>query len=155
MDNSDLRRKIAVRHAALKELGRRPIMVLEMFAGEGEITKLLWSAAADRVVSIERNAEKASKIAGADIIVGDNAEHLNLAESACIIDCDAYGGVMGLVRRLPSRKLVVFTDGTLFAQRKAFSMYQRFARDLRELFSSFHVEESGGGTAYYGYGWTR
>lgn len=148
--------KVAVRHKALKALGRRPALVLDMFAGEGLMTQMLWSVAADKVICIEKDGEKAAKISGASqVIVGDNADFLHLAEHADIIDCDAYGLVMPLIKRLPIGKLVVFTDGTLYAKTRNHSLYARFTKDTKRLFRHCEYAESGGGTAYYGWGVTK
>lgn len=155
MDNSDLMSKIAVRHEALKRLGRKPALVLDMFAGEGGMTHSVWNVAADRVICIEKDADKAAKIQRAEVIVGDNRDHLHLADDACIIDCDAYGLVMPLIKRLPSGKMVVFTDGTAYAKKKNASLGFRFERDLRTVFSEYECELSGGETVCYGWGITK
>lgn len=155
-DNSDLRQKIAIRHAALKHLGRKPEVVLEYFAGEGVMTNMLWSAVASAVISIEKDGNKAALIKGAStVITGDNNNYIHLANDACIIDCDAYGLVMPFISKLPSNKLVVFTDGTLYAGTKNYSLIKKLKDDLENIFSISEVIESFGGTAYYGWGVTK
>lgn len=156
MDNSDLMQKVAIRHNALKALGRRPELVLDMFAGEGKITNMFWAANADSVICIEKDEKKATNITGAcSVIVGDNLNYIYLSESADIIDCDAYGRVMPLIEMLPKNKLVVFTDGSLYASKKNYSLAAKFVKDTKRLFSYCEYSESRGATAYYGWGITR
>lgn len=154
-DNSDLRHKIDLRHRALAALGRRPGLVLELFAGEGTLTRLLWRHAADRVVAVERDRQKALRIAGAEVIVDDNAVALHLAAEADLIDCDAYGLVMPLVERLPAGKLVVFTDGTPEKARKVWRAHVDFNNACNRLLRDVTIERSQAGNAFYGFGWTR
>ena len=78
---------------------------------------MLWRHVATRVICIEQMAAKARCIEGAEVVVGDNRDHLALAAGADVIDCDAYGLSMPFIEgRLPadapSGALVVFTDGT-------------------------------------------
>lgn len=155
-DNSDLRQKIAIRHAALKHLGRKPEVVLEYFAGEGVMTRLVWAAAARIVISVEKNGDKSALINGAStVITGDNNDYIHLANDACIIDCDAYGLVMPFISKLPSNKLVVFTDGTLYAGTKNYSLIKKLKDDMENIFSTHEMIKSFGGTACYGWGVTK
>lgn len=154
-DNSDIQHKLNIRHRALKALGFRPSCVLDMYAGEGEITRLLWRHAADKVVCIERDPTKAARIEGATVIVGDNSNYTSMAADADLIDCDAYGLVMPIVDLLPSGKLVVFTDGTPEKARKVWSANKEFYSSLSSLLSDAVVERSIAGNAFYGYGWRK
>lgn len=154
-DNTDLMNKVAIRHESLKRLGRRPKLVLDMFAGEGGMTHSVWNVAADRVICIEKDAEKAAKIERAEVIVGDNRHYLHLAQGACIIDCDAYGLVMGLIERLPKNKLVAFTDGSLERSKFIRKELINFRKDVSRLFSEFNYVESRGKNVYYGWGITK
>lgn len=155
MDNSDLMNKIAVRHEALKRLGRRPSLVVDMFAGEGNMTHSVWNIAADRVICIEKDADKASQIRADEVYVGDNRDHLQLTKNACIIDCDAYGLVMPLIELLPSNKLVVFTDGSLERSKFIRKELINFRKDVSRMFSEFNYVESKGKNVYYGWGITK
>lgn len=148
--------KVAIRHKALKALGRRPTLVLDMFAGEGVMTQRLWTIAADSVICIERDSSKASMINGASkIIVGENRDFLDLAADADIIDCDAYGLVMQLISQLPSGKIVVFTDGSLERAKYIRKEFVNFRKDVRDIFEKFEYVENISGTAYYGWGVTK
>lgn len=155
-DNSDLRQKVAIRHAALKHLGRKPEVVLEYFAGEGVMTSLVWSVAASAVISVEKDGNKSALIKGAStIITGDNNNYIHLANDACIIDCDAYGLVMPFISRLPSNKLVVFTDGSLERSKFIRKELVVFRKSLDSIFQHFEYVENDTDTAYYGWGITK
>lgn len=155
-DNESLALKLEVRNAALKHLGKKPNLVLDMFAGEGVISKMLWCGISDHVICIEKDAKKASKITNkAQVIIGDNSESINLAENAEIIDCDAYGMVMDLIKKLPKNKIVVFTDGTPMKAKRIFNAEMEFQKNLKLLFSHVFVKKNLSGTAYYGWGVTK
>lgn len=157
-DNADLQHKLRLRSRALGYL--RPALVLDAFAGEGVITRMLWRHVSQRVICIEQSADKAAKIpSGIDVVVGNNRDYPSLAESADVIDCDAYGLVMPYIELLVEHArpgaLVVFTDGTPVKARKVFSAEREFREAAERLLSGLHVELGASGTTYYGYGWVR
>ena len=62
-DNADLQHKLRLRSEALGECC--PGLVLDAFAGEGTITRMLWRHVATGVIRIEQMAAKARCIEGA------------------------------------------------------------------------------------------
>lgn len=156
-DNADLQHKLMLRSEALGD--KRPALVLDAYAGEGVMTRMLWRHVADRVVCIEQSAAKARKIEGAEVIVGDNCEQLALAAEADVIDCDAYGLVMPFIERLARYAqpgtLIVFTDGTPVKAKKVASARRVFHEEAERLLYGLVVNESASGTTYYGYGWLK
>lgn len=156
-DNADLQHKLRLRSEALGECC--PGLVLDAFAGEGTITRMLWRHVATRVICIEQMAAKARCIEGAEVVVGDNRDHLALAAGADVIDCDAYGLSMPFIERLsahaPSGALVVFTDGTPVKSRKVPSATRCFWVDAERLLNGLKVELASSGNTYYGYGWLK
>ena len=154
-DNESLMLKIQIRNKALKYFGGRPNLVLDMFAGECVITKMLWRGISNHVICIEKDEKKPTKVDGVDLIIGDNRDYIDLAYDADIIDCDAYGLVLGLIEKLPSKKVVVFTDGTPVKSRKVFNAEIEFHKKLKEIFSFHEVIKNPSETAYYGWGVTK
>ncbi|WP_299314218.1 hypothetical protein [uncultured Halomonas sp.] len=159
-DNADLQHKLRLRSRALGNA--RPRLVLDAFAGEGVITRMLWRHVAGRVICIEKQAGKARCLALGDsveVVVGDNAQHAALAAEADVIDCDAYGLAMPFIERVAAYArpgaLVVFTDGTPVKARKVFSAEREFRQAAERMLRGLHVERAASGTTYYGYGWLR
>lgn len=156
-DNADLQHKLRLRSEALGDC--RPGLVLDAFAGEGTITRMLWRHVASRVICIERSAAKAQRIEGAEVVVGDNRQHLALAAGAEVIDCDAYGLAMPFIERVascaPSGALVVFTDGTPVKARKVPAAKREFWEAAHRLLRGLRVETGASGNTFYGYGWLR
>lgn len=156
-DNADLQHKLRLRSEALGDC--RPGLVLDAFAGEGTITRMLWRHVANRVICIEQSAAKARCVEGAEVVVGDNRQHLALAAGAEVIDCDAYGLVMPFIERIAphaaSGALVVFTDGTPVKARKVPAAKREFWVTAERLLRGLRVELGASGNTFYGYGWLR
>lgn len=150
-DNADLAQKIAIRQKALALLGCKPRLVIDAYSGEGVIAKMLWSVVADQLICIELDAKKA-KLNPFDVLIGDNNNFVELFFDADVIDCDAYGLVMPLIEKIPSGKLVVFTDGTPEKARKVFSAYRDFRNNFNRLLHSGEFIQSEAGNVIYGYG---
>jgi hypothetical protein len=158
-DNSDFFRKIAIRQDLLRRVGRVGI-VADCYAGGGEITQILWSHVADKVVCIDKNAAKLASFdcRNAEKHCGDNLELTHLLHECDLFDCDAYGLVMPLIKRIATfagGKPVVFTDGTPEKGRKLYAAFSAFEKDCRAVFSDYAYERSAAGNAFYGWGFLR
>lgn len=150
-DNADLEKKIEVRQKSLDLLGYRPRLVIDAYSGEGVIANLFWRANADKVICIEKSKTKAELNPMSDVIIDDNINHIHLFSEADIIDCDAYGLSMPLIEKIPTGKIVVFTDGTPEKARKVYNAWRDFGRDFdRLLVGKYYVSDSA--NVIYGYG---
>lgn len=151
-DNSELEQKIKIRKKALDLLGKRPRLVVDLFAGEGVITNMLWSRCADKVIAIEKDFTKAQKIKCSEVYVGDNKNFFHLCNNADIVDVDAYGMAMPIIERFPKGVIVVFTDGTPEKARKIWSANTVFFKESKRLLGNLNFEKSHAGNAFYGFG---
>lgn len=149
-DNADLSYKLEIRQRAVELLGRRPRLIIDAYSGTGVIANMFWRANADEVICIEKSAPQA-RLNPMQVIVGNNNDYTHLFADADIIDCDAYGLVMPLIEKIPSGKVVVFTDGTPEKARKVYTAWQEFKKDFdRLLIGEYKI--SGASNAIYGYG---
>lgn len=150
-DNADLAKKIEIRQKAIELLGYRPKLVIDAYSGEGVIANLFWRANADNVICIEKSKSKAKLNPMPNIVIDDNINHTHLFTNADIIDCDAYGLSMPLIEKIPSGKMVVFTDGTPEKARKVYKAWREFKNDFdRLLTGEYFVSNSA--NVIYGYG---
>lgn len=156
-DNADISHKINIRHRALSMLNKRPKLIIDAYSGEGVISRLLWQSVADKVICIDKDKSKLSKINinNSQVIHGDNRQYIHLMNDADIIDCDSYGLVMPFIGLLPKNKIVVFTDGTPTKQKRVFNAEKRFWQDVNLLLRDYVIEKSISDNAYYGFGWTK
>lgn len=109
IDNSDLRQKVALRN----RLFNYPVSTkkcLELFSGTGEIRTAFWDKAVESVYSVDIE----NKGCHLDLI-SDSFSLAYLSPNFEIIDCDAYGVVLPLIKEMAmlrnSRQLYFFTDG--------------------------------------------
>lgn len=150
-DNADLAKKIEIRQRAIELLGYRPKLVIDAYSGEGVIASMFWRANADRVICIEKSKSKARTNPMPNIVIDDNTNHTHLFEHADIIDCDAYGLSMPLIEKIPSGKMVVFTDGTPEKARKVYKAWREFKSDFDRLLTGEYFISSSA-NVIYGYG---
>ena len=114
IDNSDIQQKIKIRQRGLT-LINSPFLVLDMYAGTGTITKILWSKVAEKVKCIEKEKGKLQIDSDrVESVFGDNADFIFEAKNYNVIDCDAYGLVIYFLKKLiPECKkdtIIFFTE---------------------------------------------
>lgn len=156
-DNADIAHKIDIRHRALSVLNAELKLVVDAYCGEGVISRLLWQSVCEKIICIDKDKNKLSKINinKSQVIHGDNRKYIHMMNDADIIDCDAYGLVMPFIELLPKNKLVVFTDGTPTKQKRVFNADNQFWLNVKLSLRDYVIEKSISGNAYYGYGWTK
>lgn len=150
MDNSDLRQKILVRQKALK-LIPSPNKIIDMYAGEGFISKYLWSKLNSQLICIDKERKKINKIDFAKTIVGDNNNYIDLTKNADIVDLDAYGLVIKTLKKVldvsENTKVICFTESNPFNK----SVYSIISQILEMNIHSFWIEKSHSSNVYYGF----
>ena len=98
MDNSDFNQKIAVRQKGLALLPN-PSKIVDMYAGEGHISRSFWSKLNAELTCIEKEQWKVDKLDFDCVKICDNnKKYVDLASKADIVDLDAYGLVMKILR---------------------------------------------------------
>lgn len=113
-DNSDIQQKINVRKKGLS-LRNGEFSVLDMYAGEGHITNILWSKVAQKVKCIEKEPGKLKlSISNVECVEGDNNLFISDAGQYEVIDCDGYGLTQYLIKKLipecRPNTLIFFTE---------------------------------------------
>lgn len=151
IDNSDLQQKLNVRKKGLVLLPN-PSLIVDMYAGEGHISRALWSKFNARLICIEKEWEKVSKIDfPSEIICDDNRKHIELAAKADIVDLDAYGLVMKNVQDVlnanDKTQLLFFTEANPFSKFISKTVEEIIKLDI----TSFWIEKSKQSHVYYGY----
>lgn len=150
MDNSDFRQKILVRQKGLLLLPN-PKKIVDMYAGEGNISKFLWSKLNADLTCIEKDFEKIKKIDFAKTINDDNINHIDLTIDADIVDMDAYRLVMKPLKMVlnasKKTKLIFFTESNPFSKH----IYATIEEILKLDITSFWIEKCNSSNVYYGF----
>ena len=151
MDNSDLNQKIAIRQKGLKLLPD-PKSIVDMYAGEGHMSRLLWSKLNARLTCIEKEQRKINKIDFDCVkICDDNRNHIELASKSDIIDLDAYGLVMKNMRDIlesnNKKQLIYFTESNPFSKYMSKVVEELITLDV----TAFWIEKSNQSNVFYGY----
>lgn len=139
VDNSDLRQKIALRN----RMFNYPVSAkkcLELFSGAGEIRRAFWDKAVESVYSVD--CEKK----GAHLnLVADSFSLAHLSPNFEIIDCDAYGVVLPLIKEMATlrtgRQLYFFTDGGEVQNKHRGESYYSVKRLIQEMNPSDYLIE--------------
>lgn len=151
MDNSDFKQKIQVRKKGLK-LFPRPESIVDMYAGEGFISKCLWSKLNADLTCIDKEQWKLNSI---DIkcckICDDNRNHIKLASECDIVDLDAYGLVMRNLSQIlkisNKTQLIFFTESNPFCKFMSKTIEELIKLDI----TAFWIEKSNQSNVFYGY----
>ena len=151
MDNSDFNQKINVRKKGLKLLPN-PKDIVDMYAGEGHISRSLWSKLNAKLTCIERDRKKINMIEfDCKKICDDNKNHIDLASKADIIDLDSYGLVLRKVKKILSKstktQLIFFTESNPFCKFMSKVVDELIKLDI----TSFWIEKSNNSNIFYGY----
>lgn len=151
MDNSDFNQKIAIRQKGLKLLPN-PKIIVDMYAGEGHLSRNLWSKLNASLTCIEKEQWKVNKLDFECIkICDDNKNHINLASKADIIDLDAYGLVMKNLKDILSAnkktQLIFFTESNPFCKFMSKVVDELITLDI----TCFWIEKSNQSNVFYGY----
>lgn len=150
MDNSDLRQKILLRQRGLALLPT-PSKIVDMYAGEGTISRYLWSKMNADLTCIEKDKEKIKKIDFAKTICDNNLNHIALTADADIVDMDAYRLVMKPLKEVlnvsTKSKLIFFTESNPFSKHIFTTIEEILKMDI----TAFWIEKCNSSTVYYGY----
>ena len=150
MDNSDFRQKILVRQKGLLLLPD-PKIIVDMYAGEGNISRCLWSKLNVDLTCIEKDAEKIKNIDFAKTINDDNANHIDLTINADIVDMDAYRLVMKPMKTVlnasKKTKLIFFTESNPFSK----NIHTTIDEILKLDITSFWIEKCNSSNVFYGF----
>lgn len=156
IDNSDFKQKIKVRQKGLVLLPT-PQKIVDMYCGEGNISRHLWSKFNCDLTCIDKDGLKISKIDfDCKKVVGDNRNHISITKDADIVDLDAYGLVMKILKDVlkiseTKEKLIFFTESNPFKK----SIYG-IIKELLELdITAFWIEKCNSSSIYYGYVYKR
>lgn len=150
MDNSDFRQKILVRQKGLALLPS-PLKIVDMYAGEGNISRYLWSKMSVDLTCIEKDPDKVKNIDFAKTICDDNMNHLALTSDADIVDMDAYRLVLKPIREVlnasVTTKLIFFTESNPFSKHIFATIEEILKMDI----TSFWIEKCNSSSVFYGY----
>ena len=152
IDNSDIQQKLHTRRRGM-ELFHCPESpkIVDLYAGTGVISELMWKHYTDDLTLIEKEANKAAQIKFGKVIIGNNKDYLNLTIEADIVDADAYGLVFktisDIVKISKKRKIIFFTESNPFTK----SIYKSIdtIRELNPL--AYWIEKSNSSSVFYGY----
>lgn len=151
MDNSDFNQKLNVRQKGLILLPN-PASIVDMYAGEGHISRSLWSKLNARLTCIEKEQFKSDKIDFDCVnICDDNRNHLNIAANSDIVDLDAYGLVLKTLKDIldisNKTQLIFFTESNPFCKFMSKTVDEIIKLDI----TAFWIEKSNQSNVYYGY----
>ncbi len=151
MDNSDFNQKIAVRKKGLVLLPN-PSKIVDMYAGEGHISRSFWSKLKTELTCIDKVQWKIDLIDfDCYTICDDNRNYIELAASADIVDLDAYGLVMKNIREILSKsnktQLLFFTESNPFCKFMSKVIDEIIKLDI----TAFWIEKSNQSNVFYGY----
>lgn len=151
MDNSDFNQKIAIRQKGLKLLPN-PKTIVDMYAGEGHLSRSLWSKLGANLTCIEKEQCKIDKLDFDCIkICDDNRNHIELASKADIIDLDAYGLVMKNLKDIlntnKKTQLIFFTESNPFCKIMSKVVDEIISLDI----TCFWIEKSNKSNVFYGF----
>jgi len=151
MDNSDLNQKIGVRQKGLKLLPN-PSIIVDMYAGEGHLSRNLWSKLSAHLTCIDKEQGKLDKLDfDCEKICDDNRNHIALAAKADIVDLDAYGLVMknvrGIIAESNKTQLLFFTESNPFCKFMSKVIDEIISLDV----TCFWIEKSNQSNVFYGF----
>lgn len=151
MDNSDFNQKLRIRQKGLA-LFPNPVSILDFYAGEGHLSRSLWSKLNAKLTCIEKEQWKVDRLDFDCIkICDDNANHIDLALKSDVVDLDAYGLVMQnlkeIVTKGKSPQLVFFTESNPFSRQMIKVVEQIISWDV----TSFWIEKSNQSNVFYGF----
>lgn len=150
MDNSDIRQKIMVRQKGLSLLPN-PKKIVDMYAGNGHISRNLWNKFNCDLTLIEKEESKLSTIEFGNKICGDNMDYIHLTTDADIVDMDAYRLVMKPLKEVlkasEKTKLIFFTESNPFSK----SIYATIEEILKLNITSFWIEKCNSSNVFYGF----
>jgi 16S rRNA G966 N2-methylase RsmD len=150
MDNSDIQQKIMVRQKGLLLLPN-PKKIVDMYAGNGYISRILWSKVCSDLTCIEKESEKAANIDFAKTIVGNNLDFIELTKDADIVDMDAYRLVMKPLKEVlkssTKTKLIFFTESNPFSKHIFTTIEEILKLDI----TSFWIEKCKSSNVFYGF----
>lgn len=150
MDNSDIYQKIMVRQKGLLLLPN-PKKIVDMYAGNGHISRILWSKLCNDLICIEKEKEKAINIDFTKTIIGNNLDYIELTRDADIVDMDAYKLVMNPLKKVLSAsvttKLIFFTESNPFSKHIFTTIEEILKMDI----TSFWIEKCKSSNLFYGY----
>lgn len=151
MDNSDFNQKIKVRQKGLALLPN-PSTIVDMYAGEGHISRSFWSKLNAELTCIDKEQWKIDLIDFDCVkICDDNRNHIGLASNADIVDLDAYGLVMKNIKDILSAskktQLIFFTESNPFCKFMSKVVDEIIKLDI----TAFWIEKSNQSNVFYGY----
>lgn len=151
MDNSDINQKIRIRQKGLKLLPN-PKIIVDMYAGEGHLSRSLWSKLNTSLTCIEKEQWKVDNLDfKCTKICGDNRDYISLASTADIIDLDAYGLVMKILKDILNEnkktQLIFFTESNPFCKYISKIIDELLTLDI----TCFWIEKSNQSNVFYGY----
>ena len=151
MDNSDFNQKIAVRQKGLNLLPN-PVSIVDMYAGEGHISRSLWSKLNANLTCIDKEQWKVDKLDFDCVkICDDNRNYIELASESDIVDLDAYGLVMKNIKNILSKsnktQLLFFTESNPFCKFMSKVVDEIIKLDI----TAFWIEKSNQSNVFYGF----
>lgn len=151
MDNSDFNQKIKVRQKGLKLLPN-PSEIVDFYAGEGHVSRSIWSKLNASLTCIDKEQSKLNKIDfECSKICDDNRNHISKAVHADIVDLDAYGLVMKNLKSILSQskktQLIFFTESNPFCKFMSKVVDELIKLDI----TAFWIEKSNQSNVFYGY----
>jgi len=150
MDNSDIRQKLLVRQKGLTLLPN-PKLIVDMYAGNGTISNLLWSHLNAKLICIEKEQDKISNIDFCETICGNNVDYIELTKDADVVDMDAYRLVMKPLKQVleasTKTKLIFFTESNPFSKDINFTINQILKLDI----TCFWIEKCNYSNVFYGF----
>jgi RNA-binding protein YlmH len=151
MDNSDFNQKIAVRQKGLALLPN-PSKIVDMYAGEGHISRSFWSKLNAELTCIEKEQWKVDKLDFDCVKICDNnKKYVDLASKADIVDLDAYGLVMKILRDIlnanKKTQLIFFTESNPFCKFMSKVVDELITLDI----TCFCIEKSKQSNVFYGF----
>jgi 16S rRNA G966 N2-methylase RsmD len=128
-----------------------PKKIVDMYAGNGHISRILWSKVCNDLTCIEKEREKAVNIDFAKTIVGNNHDFIELTKDADIVDMDAYRLVMKPLKEVltasTTTKLIFFTESNPFSKHIFTTIEEILKLDI----TSFWIEKCKSSNVFYGF----
>lgn len=150
IDNSDIKQKIAVRQKGL-HLIENPKKIVDMYAGEGHISRTLWSKIGAELICIDKDSNKLKNIGFAKTICDDNRNQIPITFDADIVDMDAYGLVLMPLRKVLEAsmvsKIIYFTECNPFSKHIFKTIEEILTLDI----TAFWIEKCKSSNVFYGY----
>lgn len=156
IDNSNLIQKIAIRQRGVSLLKSKSFSVLDLYAGEGNITANLWAKIAKTVLCCEKEKGKFQFNApNVEIIEDDNIKLIEKSNGFEIVDLDAYGLVFNKIKMVSEKpflkeRLIFFTEFNPISYNK--NWQEKFINDLLKLNpTAIYFEKAKNSAVIYGY----